>query len=196
MDEVVEIKDLDVRVIGANAGLVPGERIRASYLMKSMLVASHNDSTLALARHFGGSHARFVALMNDKAESLGMNDTKFANPIGFDDALHYSSAHDLVKLVERFNSQQGLSEAVKVKEVEIWSEDKLLSHKVRTTNKLLLEDESVVGIKTGYTTEAKGNLMTRTIRDGADVVTIILGSDDREGDSRKIINWVYSVYRW
>jgi serine-type D-Ala-D-Ala carboxypeptidase (penicillin-binding protein 5/6) len=196
LDEIVTITEEDIKVIGPNTGLVKDERIKVSELMKAMLIASHNDSTRALSRHVGGTSEHFVELMNAKADELGMHSTHFTNPVGFDDPNHYSTAQDLTLLVQKFMNDDRLSQIVRMKEAELRAVNLSFTHKVKTTNKLLLEDPSVVGIKTGYTTEAKGNLAIRSIEGNADVVTIVLGSDDREGDTRKILDWVQMVYRW
>jgi D-alanyl-D-alanine carboxypeptidase len=193
---VVEVTEEDIRVIGVNTGLVPGERIMGTELLKAMLIASHNDSARALSRHVGGTLDRFVALMNDKARALGMQSTHFTNVNGFDDAGHYSTAQDMSLVLKEFLANDTLNEIVRTKDTVIRPVNMAFDHRVKTTNKLLLEDPTVVGVKTGYTTEAKGNLVIRSISGQADVVTIVLGSDDREADSRKILDWIYTVYRW
>jgi serine-type D-Ala-D-Ala carboxypeptidase (penicillin-binding protein 5/6) len=196
LNDEVEILESDTRVIGANAGLVAGERLKISDLLKSTLISSHNDSTLAMSRYVGGTVDNFVRMMNIKARSLGMASTNFENPIGFDHHDHYSSAHDLQLVLEKFLENETLNEIVRTPEAEIKAMNMPYTHKLTTTNKLLLEDSSVIGVKTGYTTEAKGNLVVRSVRDRADVVTIVLGSDNREGDTRKILDWIHAVYRW
>ncbi|HYC79512.1 MAG TPA: serine hydrolase [Candidatus Binatia bacterium] len=196
LNTFVEVQEEDVRVIGPNTGLLAQERILTSELLKAMLIASHNDSTLALSRHVGGTPANFVKLMNQKAKQLGMHNTNFTNPIGFDDPNHFSSAHDYVLALKSFLNNTYLSEIVKTKQTVIESENKTFTHHVKTTNKLLLDDPTVVGVKTGYTTEARGNLVIRSVNGKTDVVTIVLGSEDREGDTRKMLDWVNSVYRW
>jgi D-alanyl-D-alanine carboxypeptidase len=196
LTDVVEIKEEDTLVIGANTGLVVGERIKVGELLKAMLIASHNDSTLALSRHSGGTVENFMDKVNTKAKALGMQNSHFINPIGLDDFNHYSTAQDMALVLQKFLANETLSEIVRTKEAEIKAENLNFTHKVKTTNKLLLDDPSVVGVKTGYTTEAKGNLVIRSIKNDADVVTIVLGSDDREADTRKILDWIYTVYRW
>lgn len=196
LDDRVTVTAEDVRVIGPNTGLVEGEVISAYDLTKAMLVSSHNDSTRTLARHTGGTMDNFVAMMNDQAREYGMRHSNFSNPIGFDDPNHYSTAQDLSILIKKFMEEPRVSSLVSIPETEIAALNMPITHKINTTNKLLLEDSSVVGIKTGYTTEAKGNLAIRSIDGASDVVTIVLGSDDREGDTRKILDWVRAVYRW
>lgn len=194
--DVVEVKEEDTKVIGPNLGLVAQERLQVGDLLKSMLIASHNDAALTLARHTAGSPEKFAELMNKKTIQLGLQNTHFTNPVGFDDLNHYSTAHDITLILKKFLSIPELEQIVKTKELEIIPQNLNYTHKVKTTNKLLLEDDSVVGVKTGFTTEAKGNLVIRSVKDKADVVTIVLGSEDREGDTRKILDWIHTVYRW
>ncbi len=196
LDEVVTVQEDDIKIIGANTGLVIGEKILASNLLKAMLIASHNDSTRTLARVAGGTRENFVKLMHEKALNLGMYSTNFKNPIGLDEPGHYSTAHDLTLALHEFLSNPLLAKIVSTKETEITSIDGIFKHKIKTTNKLLLEDPTVVGVKTGYTDEAKGNLVIRSVDGNSDIVTIVLGSDDREGDTRKILDWTRTVYRW
>src|SRR5690606_1320616 len=117
---------------------------KVSELLKSMLVASHNDATLALARHAAGSVDKFVELMNAKTKELGLENTHFANPIGLDDEAHYSSAYDLTLVLKKFYEQPYLSETVRIKETHAKPENLSFQHQITTTNKLLLEDETVV----------------------------------------------------
>ena len=196
LNDIIEITEEDTKVIGPNTGLVPYEKIRASELLKAMLISSHNDSTQVLARHVGGTIENFVKLMNEKAIKLGLQNTHYVNPVGFDDDYHYSNALDISKVIQEFSKNDQFNTIVKTKETEISSVDNFFKHKIITTNKLLLEDENVIGVKTGFTSQAKGNLAIRSKKDRADVVTIVLGSDDREGDTRKILDWISTVYRW
>jgi D-alanyl-D-alanine carboxypeptidase (penicillin-binding protein 5/6) len=197
LDDVVEVTAQDIRVIGPNTGLVEGEKVTAYDLTKAMLISSHNDSTRTLARHVGnGTVDNFVTMMNEQAKAYGMYYSNFTNPIGFDDPNHFSTAQDLTILIKKFMEDPRVSVLVSKPEDEIKALNMPIAHKIHTTNKLLLENPSVVGIKTGYTTEAKGNLAIRSINNSSDVVTIVLGSDDRESDTRKILDWVHTVYRW
>lgn len=196
LNNTVTIEEDDIKVIGPNTGLVVGEKILVSELMKSMLIASHNDATRTLARYIGGTIPNFVDMMNRKAAALGMKNTHFTDPIGLDFLDHYSTALDLSLAVNQFIKNDLLNGIVKMKEANVKSVDGAFVHNVKTTNKLLLEDPTVVGLKTGYTNEAKGNLVIHSIKDKANVIIIVLGSDDREGDARKILDWMWTVYKW
>lgn len=196
LDAVVEVKKTDVNVVGSNMGLVPGEKIKVIDLLRGMLIPSSNDAALTLANFVSGSPEKFVERMNEKARELNLTSTNFNNPVGWDSEENYSTALDLSKVVAEFLKHPTLSEIVKTKETNISSVDHVFTHQLRTTNKLLLEDQSISGIKTGFTSHAKGSLILRVRRGGGEIVTIVLGSDNREDDSHKLLEWVFQVYRW
>ncbi|MGE5392900.1 MAG: D-alanyl-D-alanine carboxypeptidase family protein [Candidatus Saccharibacteria bacterium] len=196
LDRTIEVKAEDIRVVGSNMGLVPGERIKGLDLLKGMLIPSSNDAAKVLAAAAGGTEENFVGMMNQKAKDLGLDSTHFSNPVGLDDPENYSSGRDLLRLAQEFIKDDTLNSIASTKSERVASTDGKLKHDLRSTNKLLLEDGRVIGLKTGYTSLAKGNLITRIEDGGKDIITIILNSDEREEDTRKLINWVTAAYRW
>ena len=196
LNQRVRVNKLDTSVIGSSMGLLPDEQITVRDLLKGLLIASSNDAALVLARAAGGSQEEFVKLMNAKSRQLNLNSTSFTNPVGYDHKDNYSTADDLVKIVNEFLSSPVLSDIVQTRETVVYSIDKKNIHKLRTTNKLLLEDSKVTGIKTGFTSGAQGNLIIRAKEGDKDVVTVILGSSNREEDSRLLLDWLFKVYRW
>jgi serine-type D-Ala-D-Ala carboxypeptidase (penicillin-binding protein 5/6) len=195
-NQVVTVQKDDIRVIGTNMGLLPEERITVNNLLRGLLISSSNDASKVLARSAAGSESKFVALMNQKARNLGMIATNFNNPVGLDASDNYSTAHDLIKIVDEFAKNPMFNQIVQIHETEVSSVDNKITHRLRTTNKLLLENANVTGIKTGFTSIAKGNLIIRVKENSGEIITIVLGSDDREADTRKLIDWVVGVYKW
>jgi len=196
LDEAAEIQPSDTAVMGSNMGLVRGEKITTRNLLAGMLVSSANDATLALARTAGGTVDAFIDRMNQKARILGLFNTRYSNPVGWDTGENYSTALDLSVLVREFLKHETLAQLSKTKELKSSSIDGHVEHILTTTNKLLLEDQRITGVKTGFTSEAKGNLIAKVTVADQEVLTIVLGSDDREGDTRNLIDWIFSVYRW
>ncbi|MBI4049588.1 MAG: D-alanyl-D-alanine carboxypeptidase [Candidatus Doudnabacteria bacterium] len=195
LGDVVTVKRADTNVVGNSMGLVPNERITVRDLLYGLLISSSNDAALALAS-YGGGLDKFTAMMNEEAVKLNLHSTNFSNPVGWDYGDNYSTAHDLSIVVNEFLKYQLLSEIVKIKQTELVSADEEYSHKLTTTNKLLAENNAVTGVKTGFTSQAKGNLILRVENNDQAVITIILGSDDREADSQKLLEWINKVYRW
>jgi serine-type D-Ala-D-Ala carboxypeptidase (penicillin-binding protein 5/6) len=195
----VTVQRSDLTNIGSTVGLVEGERIRVSDLLKAMLIPSGNDAALALSTFVGGSPENFAQLMNEEAKKLNLVATSFSNPVGWDsyaDKENFSNSLDLIKIAQEFLSYDQLREIVRTKQTLVSSVDGRYTHNLRTTNQLMLTDPNVQGVKTGFTSKALGNLMIKYDAEEASVLTIILSSQDREGDSRKLLDWVYKVYRW
>lgn len=194
-NDVVVVQKSDI-VPGTKMGLKEGEKVTVENLLKGMLIPSGNDAARALARHVGGDQAEFVDLMNEKVRNLGLADTNFTNAVGFDSPNNYSTALDLARITDEFMKYSLLAEIVDIKSETVTSVDGQFAHELVTSNKLLLENSDVVGVKTGYTAEAQGNLIVKINHDNVDVLTIVLNTPDREADSRKLIDWIFQAYRW
>ncbi len=200
LNSIMVVTKEDTTVIGTNMGLLAEERIKVLNVLKGMLISSSNDAAKSLARTTSVTEQRFVSLMNERALALGMTQTRFTNPTGLDglDNIdnNYSSAFDLSLLLTELNKHEIFSEIVKTREEEVTSTNNYIVHRLHTTNKLMLENPEVVGIKTGFTSLAKGNLIIHQNHNGTEIVTIVLGSDNREEDTKKLIEWIFNAYRW
>lgn len=181
---------------GASAGLMEGEILSFRSILYAMLLNSGNDAAYSIAENYPGGVAGFVKAMNDKANSLNLIGTHFDNPAGFDSPKHFSSAEDLSKISEEALKIPDLQKIFATKETQVTSLDKKLSHKLFNLNKLLSQISGVLGIKTGYTQNAKENLVGLVEREGHRVLTVVLGSDDRFGETAKLIEWAYQNFIW
>lgn len=181
---------------GAKVGLISGENLTFRSLLYGMLLNSGNDAAYALAENYPGSIAGFVSAMNKKALELNLQNTHFDNPAGFDSPKHYSSAKDLSVITEEALKNYQLARIFATKETDIVSLDKRYKHNLANLNKLLTQVKGVLGVKTGYTEEAKENLVTYVDRDGHQILTVLLGSNDRFGESTELIEWVYKNFTW
>lgn len=190
---------------GQSAGLMMGERLAAQDLLGLMLVASANDAAVALAEHVGqvvarpgeDSVAAFVRLMNDHSRMLGLTDTSFANPAGLDDPNNYSTAADLVELVKISRQYPAIWAELAKSSLDIASLEGR-KHHVQSTDDLLGVLPGFEGGKTGFTSEAGGSMVavTRIGPHGEEVVTVVLGSADRFGETRRLIEWLGQAYLW
>jgi D-alanyl-D-alanine carboxypeptidase len=196
LTSVVKITKADRGVVGSTMGLAAGETITADSLLYAMLISSSNDAAVALSVFIAGSQQKFAAMMNAEAESLGLTATHFSNPVGWDSDDNYSNTLDLIKITQEFLKHDELRQIAKTEEMTVVSTDGKYIHKLRTTNKLLLENPEVQGIKTGFTSKALGNLIILDNHNGNEIVTVVLGSNNREEDTQKLLDWVFEVYRW
>lgn len=192
-DELVVVPD--ALVSGSTMGLKAGERLTFRSLLYGMLLNSGNDAAYTIAANFPGGLPGFVRAMNDKALTLGLLNTHFDNPAGFDSPNHYSSAFDLAKIATVAMENYQFARVVGTKETEVASVDKSVVHQLKNLNKLL-NTPGVLGIKTGTTPEAKENLVGLVERDNHKILTVVLGSDDRFGETQRLINWAYTNFRW
>jgi len=193
LDDVIEVKD--ARVDGQRLGLVAGEKLKVVDLLYALLVYSANDAAEVLAQNYEGGRENFISAMNRKASELNLDNSHFENPTGFDSDRHFSTAKDLVWVSKVALENQLFSKIVSTKEITIQSIDGLYKHKLTSTNKLL-DDPDVLGVKTGWTENARENLVTYIVRDGKKVLIAILGSQDRFGETRELIDWIYKNYKW
>ncbi|MBI2020370.1 D-alanyl-D-alanine carboxypeptidase [Candidatus Daviesbacteria bacterium] len=183
-------------ISGARVGLSFGENLSFRSLLYGMLLSSGNDAAYAIAENYPGGVLGFVSAMNKKADDLKLINTHFDNPAGFDSPNHFSSAADLAKITERALKDYQLARIFATKETSIVSLDKKYNHEVLNLNKLLSSVKGVLGVKTGYTEGAKENLVTLIERDGHKVLIVLLGSDDRFGETTKLIDWTYVNFIW
>lgn len=195
LDQIIKIP-AGVRVDGQKIGLYEGELMSVENLLKALLIYSANDSAEALAKAYPFGREAFVNLMNIKAHELNMKNTNFYNPAGLDGDAQYSTAKDLVRAVEIATKNPVFMNIVGTKEIEISDVNKMNKYKLKNINKLLWEVEGVKGIKTGWTENARENLVTYIERDGHTIIIALLGSSDRFGETKELINWIFESYHW
>lgn len=169
-----------------------GERFFRDDVIRFALIESANDAALALAETVG--YESFVEAMNEKARAIGLKNSSFKNPAGLDGENHLSTAEDLALLAEHiYKSGQWIWEISRVQEETIYSE-KLKEHHIASTNELLREFPGILGGKTGFTDNAKGALLfLYPVRPDRIAIVVILGSEDRFEDGRKVIKWLENL---
>lgn len=181
---------------GFNHDFKVGEELTVKDLITAMLVESANEAAFNLARNHPQKEAGFVKRMNEKAKELGLKNTHFTNPAGFDNPDHYSTADDLNLLAIKATENPLLKEVVKLKKAEIADFSRRIKHQVTSTNKLLLYNPQVIGVKTGTTPGAKEVLITQFKDDDKVIQVIVLGSDDRYEDTLSLFSAVKNHYQW
>lgn len=182
-------------VEGSSMGLKLGESLSLRSLLYGMLLNSGNDAAFAIAGNFPGGVSAFVDAMNQKARELDLIDTHFDNPAGFDGPNHFSSAADLAKIAAIAAENSQLSRVVSTKETTVSSIDKVTVHPLKNLNRLL-GIPGVMGMKTGFTPQAKENLVGLVMRNDHKILTVVLGSDDRFGETEKLIEWTFNNFSW
>jgi len=168
------------------------ERFLLRDLLTAMLVASANDACEAIAWHIGGDDKRFVAMMNERAVRLGLKNTHFANPCGFDAPGHYSTAADLAKLTEQALRQPFFSMMVRTLVRDIATVDGGRKMSLHSTNELL-KDPEVSGVKTGYTSKAGRCLIASMFKDGHRLLLVGLNLMDQWQQASRILRYGHEL---
>ncbi|OGM10556.1 hypothetical protein A2W13_01945 [Candidatus Woesebacteria bacterium RBG_16_36_11] len=181
---------------GQKVGLVEGEEITAGNLLDALLIFSANDAAETLAQNYPGGIEGFVAAMNEKVKEYNLANTYFDNPVGFDGNNHYSTARDLIRIAIIAMKNPRFAQRVSQKEKIITSVDGKNVHKIISTNKLLGTMEGVSGVKTGWTENARENMVTYIERGDKKVMIALLGSQDRFGETKEVIDWIFANYEW
>ena len=194
LNQVIKVEN--VSVDGQKMGLVPGEEIKVEDLIYGLLIASANDAAEVLAYNFPGGRDFFVAAMNAKANILGLKNTFFTNPTGLDQSGQITTAKDLVDISTFAMKNPVFSNAVSTKGITVKSIDGKYTHKLTNVNQLLGRVNGVLGVKTGWTEEAGGNLVSYVERNNKKIMIAVLGSQDRFGETKILIDWVFNNYNY
>ena len=194
LDQVLTVPKLDYE--GQDIHLRLGEQMTVENLLYALLVASANDAAETLAANYPEGRAAFVAAMNQKAEELSLNNTHFVNPTGFDEPGQYMTAFDLARLAQELLSHPLLAQIVATKKTSVSNLDGTIIHHITNINQLLGQIPGVRGVKTGWTTSAGECLTTFVERNGIGIITVVMGSEDRFGETRKLIDWVFENHVW
>ncbi|MCX6705160.1 MAG: D-alanyl-D-alanine carboxypeptidase [Candidatus Woesebacteria bacterium] len=204
LDQIVTIGKINV--IGQKMGLSKGEQITVENLLYGLLVYSANDAAEALATNYCaprsfsevGSCGRdvFIVAMNQKAKNLSMINSNFQNPAGLDGSNQITTAKDLIRVSEVAMRIPAFSKIVSTKTVSFTDVSGKIKYNIKNINELLGAVPGVMGVKTGWTENARENLVTYIERDEHKVMIAVLGSQDRFGETKELIDWIFANYQW
>lgn len=190
----------------SSAYLLEGEIISVENLLNVLLVHSANDASNVLAEYISGSIENFVKLMNEKAKELGCNNTNFVTTNGLHDDNHYTTAKDLVTIARYCMQNQTFRKIVSMKKCTIPATNKSAERIYKNTNDLLIPTSiyyypTCIGIKTGFTSEAKNCLISACSKDGLQLIGVVLGASLTETnksaryvDSKTLYDYAYFNY--
>jgi len=192
MDDLVNISEKAWRMGGSRMYLEVNTKVSVHDLMKGLIIQSGNDASVALAEHIAGTEDAFVQLMNHYAAELGMTNTHFVNSTGWPDKEHLTTARDIATLSKAiiFEFPDHYS----------WYAEKEFTYnniKQYNRNKLLWQDDSVDGLKTGHTDSAGYCLAASAIRDDMRVISVVLGTDSikaRASVSQAVLNYGFRFF--
>ena len=195
----------DSVVVSANAAgmggsqvlLDAGETQTVDVLLKSMIVGSANDATVAMAEHIAGSVQVFVDRMNARARELNMGDTHFVNTTGLPADGHYTTARDVARM-----AMELVKHDLYYRYSTVWLDEVVhesgRSTSLTNTNRLIRLYEGCDGVKTGSTNEA-GYCMAATAKRGdMRLIAVVLGADtgkERFNIASEMMDYGFANYR-
>ncbi|MBQ7918059.1 MAG: D-alanyl-D-alanine carboxypeptidase [Clostridia bacterium] len=176
-NDLVTVTETAAAVGGSSAFLDAGSRYKVCDLIKTVVIASANDSTVALAEFVAGSEETFVSKMNKLSNSLRLENTNFVNSTGLPAENHYSSAKDMVEIYKTV-----CNNPLYKKYSKVWMEDFVHPSGRKTglvnTNRLVKTFDGIEGGKTGYTDKAKFCLTASAARGNTRLVGVVIGATD------------------
>ncbi len=170
----------------------PGKPVTVAELERGIVISSGNDATVAIAEHIAGSEEAFVDLMNQYAEEMNLGSTHFENSHGLPHPDHQSTARDLAALA--IAAIRDHPDRYAVYKERSYTYNDITQY---NRNHLLREDETVDGLKTGYTREAGYGLVASAVRDGMRLVSVVMGSSStasRKAETRSLLNYGFRFY--
>lgn len=214
LNTTVTVDEEAANTEGNSIDLVVGEEIKVMDLLYALMTESANDGAVALAKAISGSVEEFVLLMNEKAREYGALDTNFVNPNGLHDVSHLSTAYDLAMIAKGCMENEMFQTLVSTSSYTMEATNKSEARTFKSTNRLLWDDQSAtsiyvngvlrnckydnaIGIKTGYTSQALGCLVSAAEKNGTSLISVVLKSSDlgRFADSIALCDWGFANYK-
>lgn len=185
---------------GSQVFLEEGETQTLDTMIKCITISSGNDASVAVAEYIAGSEGEFVKLMNEKAESLGLQNTHFVDCCGLTESDdHYTSAKDVAlmsrELITKYPEVFNYS-GIWMEDIEHRTAQGTSTFTLSSTNKLLKQYEWATGLKTGSTSKALYCLSATANKDGMELIAVIMAAPDgksRFADAITLLNYGYSV---
>lgn len=180
------------RTGGSKMFLGIGTKVPLEELIKGIAVVSGNDACVAAAEHMYGSTEAFVDAMNRKAQELGMTQTRFMNPHGLPASGQITTARDMAILDSAYLKK--FPESLQFHSMLEYAYNDIVQH---NRNRLLLKDQSVDGLKTGYVEAAGYHLAATAKRDGMRLLAVVMGAETpgaREREAQKLLNYGFRLY--
>ena len=172
-------------ITGSKMDLEEGEKITVENLLYGLMLPSGNDAAYMLAQNYPGGREQFVKRMNEKTRELKLENTHFVDPAGFEND-NYTTAFNLARLASFAMEDKVFRKIVATKEKIVYDSSGKIVHELKNLNELL-GINGVNGIKTGFTEEAGGVLVTSVEQGGKEYIIVVLNSTDRFEDTQAII---------
>ncbi len=192
LDDMVTISPEASKAEGSRMFAEIGTAIAVENLLKGMIIQSGNDASIALAERIGGTESHFAKRMNDTASSLGMSNTHYENSMGLPHPNHYASARDMALLTRALINE--FPEYYKWHSIKEFTFNNI---KQANRNRLLWQDPTVDGVKTGHTEGAGYCLVASAVRNDMRLISVVMGTKSdqaRAATNAALLNYGFQFY--
>lgn len=192
LDKRFTVDSYAIQVEGTSMGLKQGDIVTRRALLYGMLLPSGNDAANAAAISVSGSMSEFAKLMNSKAEELGLKNTHFVNPSGLDAEGHYTTAYDLALLAKAAMENPTFAGICQKASAQVDFGNPPYLRTLSNSNKMLWQYEGCIGVKTGFTDNARRCLVSAAERNGVRLIAVTLNAPDDWQDHTKILDYGFT----
>ena len=192
LEDMVTISEKAWKTSGSRMFIELGNQVKVEDLLKGVIIQSGNDASVALAEHVGGNEETFAEMMNQHAIRLGMANSHFKNSDGLPVEDHYTTGRDLAILTTALIKE--------FPDYYRWfSQKEFTFNKItqQNRNKLLSRDESVDGVKTGFTDDAGYCLVASALREDMRLISVVMGAKSanaRANENQTLLNYGFRFY--
>ena len=194
ISDVITVTDKTVGVEGSSIYLEVGEKLSVKDLLYGLMLRSGNDCAETLAVYCSGSIEKFSLLMNETAKKIGALNSNFVNPHGLHNDNHYTTAYDLALISRYALKNQDFRSIVATKAVKIPFTTKNYDRYLTNKNKMLKEFDGANGIKTGYTKKAGRCLVSSCLRNGLELICVVLNCPPMFERSKHLLTQSFDSY--
>lgn len=194
LDRIVSVDPRACGVEGSSVYLFENEKITMESLLYALMLQSANDAAEAIAYAICGDMEDFVALMNEKADEMGLTATHFDNPHGLDGETHYTTAYELALIAAEALENEIFAEIVSTVKKSIPLHNGEATRLLVNHNRLLREYGDIIGVKTGYTKKCGRTLVSAAQKDGVRLICVTLDDGNDWADHRALLDLGFSLY--
>lgn len=195
LDDKVTISRYAASMGGSQIFLAANTQVELEKLLKAVTIASGNDASVAIGEYIAGTYSNFIAMMNHRAEELGMENTNFSNSTGLPDPNNYSTARDIAIM-----SRELAKYPLVLQWGSIWTENIQLPGReamLVNTNRLINVYPSMDGLKTGHTREAGFCLSATAQKGNTRLISVVMQGDtlaQREDTTIRLLDYGFNAF--
>jgi D-alanyl-D-alanine carboxypeptidase (penicillin-binding protein 5/6) len=192
LEDMATISEKAWKTSGSRMFVELGNQVKIEDLLKGVIIQSGNDASVALAEHVAGNEATFADMMNQHAARLGMTNSHFKNSDGLPVEDHYTSARDLAILTSALIKE--FPDYYRWFSQKEFTYNNIIQH---NRNQLLSRDESVDGVKTGFTDDAGYCLVASALREDMRLISVVMGAKSanaRANENQTLLNYGFRFF--